>query len=77
MFLPKFHPELSFIELCWAAWKRLLRKWCDYTTASLKENARLAREGETGYTASLAVKKYRSHRRIAADVDLYVEETIV
>jgi len=39
MFWPKFHPELSFSELCWAAWKRLLRKWCDYTTASLKENA--------------------------------------
>jgi hypothetical protein len=35
LFLPKFHPELNFIELYWGVSKQRTRKRCDYTFRSL------------------------------------------
>ena len=37
-FYPRFHPELSPIELFWAALKEYLRKHCGYDIKSLREN---------------------------------------
>ena len=37
-FYPKFHPELSPIELFWAALKDYLRRHCGYNIATLREN---------------------------------------
>ena len=31
LYLPKFHPELSFIELAWCTVKKYLRKHCGYS----------------------------------------------
>lgn len=42
LFLPKFHPELSMIELCWGSWKRILRQHCDGTFETLKRNVHRA-----------------------------------
>jgi hypothetical protein len=36
LFLPKFHPELNFIEFYWAAAKRYARANCDYKFDSLR-----------------------------------------
>jgi hypothetical protein len=36
MFLPKFHPELSFIELYWGQRKFRTRNSCDYSFKSLQ-----------------------------------------
>lgn len=42
LFLPKFHPELSCIEMVWSSWKRMLRKLCDGTYDSLRANVHIA-----------------------------------
>jgi len=70
IFWPKYHPELSMIEMCWSSWKRILRSHCDYTMDGLLVNVRKAREGHTGYTVAAALKKYKSHRRINANDDV-------
>jgi hypothetical protein len=41
-FLPKFHPEVSLIEMVWSAWKRNLRRTCDGTFESLREQVHIA-----------------------------------
>jgi hypothetical protein len=38
IFLPKFHPELSWIEYFWGQTKRYTRRNCAYDIASLREN---------------------------------------
>ncbi|KAA8895915.1 hypothetical protein FN846DRAFT_995097 [Sphaerosporella brunnea] len=38
IFLPKFHPELSWIEYYWGQTKRYTRRNCAYDIASLREN---------------------------------------
>ena len=42
MFLPKFHPELNWIELYWGAAKRKAREECDYSLKGLRRTVPLA-----------------------------------
>lgn len=53
---PKFHCELSFIELFWGEAKRIARANCDYTFKSLQENL-------DGYLDSIPVERIRKYAR--------------
>ena len=56
IFLPKFHPELNFIERFWAHCKRWLRKHCMYTMSGLWEN--LPRVFSTDITPVTLIRKF-------------------
>ena len=42
LFLPKYHPELNFIERCWGRMKDYLRAHCNFTFQGLKQQIPVA-----------------------------------
>jgi hypothetical protein len=44
IFLPKFHPELNYIERVWGRMKYFIRQHCDNTFDTLKSNMKLGLE---------------------------------
>ena len=44
IFLPKFHPELNYIERVWGRMKYFIRQYCDNTFETLKNNMKLGLE---------------------------------
>lgn len=56
IFWPKYHPELSMIEMCWSSWKRILRSHCDYTLQGLRVNVRKALH-------AIGIKEMRAYER--------------
>jgi hypothetical protein len=58
--LPKFHPELNFIEMLWGYMKRYVRLRCTYSFRSMEDDVRKALlEAPADLTRRFAVKALR------------------
>ncbi len=61
MFLPKFHCELNGIERVWGHSKRIVRAYCDYTLASLRENVLHSLDSISAETIKNYIQRSRNY----------------
>lgn len=70
IFGPKFHPELAAIELLWGGMKKYLKKHCDYTVKTLKENIPKALDS----ISKTEIRRYFAH--VARYMRAYATESL-